>query len=163
MGWVDWTLLAMLGLSIVVGLWRGLVYEVMAIVGWLVAYLGASPLAPFIAPWLPASRLDPALLHGLSLVLAFLLILLLWGLAAKLLRSLIHATPLSIVDRLLGAGFGALRGLLVALLVAVAVSVTPAVRSDAWQASLLAPWLHAALQGLGPMLPDDVVKFIPTV
>ncbi len=160
MGWVDWVLLGTLGVSVLLGLWRGLVYEVMALAGWAVAYFGCSMLAPVLAPLLPAQRLDPALLHGLSLVLAFMLILLVWGLAAKLLRSLIHATPLSIVDRLLGGGFGALRGLLIVLLVAVGVGMTPAARSEAWQASAVAPWLQVALRGLSPLLPDDVVKFM---
>lgn len=160
MSWVDWVLLGTLAVSVLLGLWRGLVYEVMALAGWVVAYFGCPVLAPLLAPMLPAQRLDSSLLHGLSLVLAFMLILLVWGLAAKLLRSLIHATPLNIVDRLLGGGFGALRGLLIVLLVTVGVVMTPAVRSQAWQESAVAPWLQAALRGLSPLLPDDVVKFM---
>lgn len=160
MVWVDLLLLGMLGVSVLLGLWRGLVYEVMAILGWLVAYFFCVPLAPFITPLLQQTRLEPALLQALGLVLAFLLILVLWGLGAKLLRMVIHATPLSLPDRLLGGGFGVLRGLLIGLLVVVAVSMTPASRSQAWQDSLLAPWLQAVLQSLTPVLPADMVKFI---
>lgn len=160
MAWVDLLLLSLLLLSVLVGLWRGLVYEVMAIAGWVVAYFACSPLAPMLLPLLPQGRLDPALMQGLSLLLAFMLVLLLWGLAAKLLRSLIHATPLSVPDRLLGAGFGVLRAVLLGLLIVLGVSMTPASRTEAWQASALAPWLQAALQGLSPMLPADMLKFI---
>ena len=49
LGWVDWTLLAVLALSVAVGLWRGLVFELMSLVGWFAAYLAAqwgSPSVP---------------------------------------------------------------------------------------------------------------------
>ena len=105
--------------------------------------------------------MGPSLIHVASLVIAFLLILLVWGLAAKLLRALIHTTPLSVIDRLGGAGFGVLRGVLVCLLGVVLVSMTPVATSASWQASQVAPWLHAVLHGLRPMLPADVVKLIP--
>jgi len=49
----------------------------------------------------------------------------------------------------------------VCLLLVVVVSMTPAVASPTWQASQVAPWLHAMLHGLRPMLPADVVKLIP--
>jgi membrane protein required for colicin V production len=161
MAWVDLVLLAVLALSVLLGLWRGLIYELMAILGWVVAYFACPHVAPWIAPWLPAERLGPALLQALSLVLGFLAVLIVWGLSAKLLRALVHATPLSIADRLLGGGFGVLRGVLIALLAVVLVSMTPASQSDPWRASQLAPLLHATLHGLAPVLPAELVKFIP--
>lgn len=161
MVWVDLVLLAVLALSVLLGLWRGLIYELMAILGWVVAYFACPHVAPWIAPWLPAERLGPALLQALSLVLGFLAVLIVWGLSAKLLRALVHATPLSIADRLLGGGFGVLRGVLIALLAVVLVSMTPASQSDPWRASQLAPLLHATLHGLAPVLPAELVKFIP--
>jgi membrane protein required for colicin V production len=163
MGWVDIVLLSLLGISVLLGLWRGLVYELMALAGWVVAYIGSAPLAPLVAGWLPQDRFDASLLHGLSLVLAFVLILVVWGLAARLVQMLVRATPLSLLDRLLGGGFGVLRGLLIALLVVLVASMSPLSRSESWQASVIAPWLRLALHGLSPVLPDDVVKFIATV
>ena len=35
LSWVDWALLAVLLVSVVVGLWRGLVFEVLSLVGWV--------------------------------------------------------------------------------------------------------------------------------
>lgn len=161
MAWVDLLLLAMLAISVLLGLWRGLVYEVMAILGWVVAYFACPYVAPWILPWLPAERLGPHLLQALSLVLGFIAVLLIWGLSARLLRALIHATPLSVVDRLLGGGFGMLRGALIALLAVVLVGMTPAAQSETWKQSQLAPILQTTLQSLAPMLPAEVVKFIP--
>ena len=39
--WVDGMLLAVLVVSVVVGLWRGLVFELMSLVGWVAAYVAA--------------------------------------------------------------------------------------------------------------------------
>ena len=161
LSWVDLLLLGLLLISVLVGVWRGLVFELLSLAGWVVAYFGSPFLAPALAEWLPTERMGPSLIHVASLLIAFLLILLLWSLAAKLLRALIHASPLSVFDRMMGAGFGVVRGVLVCLLLVVVVSMTPAAASTTWQASQLAPWLHAVLQGLRPMLPADVIKLIP--
>lgn len=161
MSWVDIALLAMFVISVLLGVWRGLVFEVMTIAGWLVAYVAA----PFVAPWiitlLPAEKLGPTLLQALGLVLGFLLVLLIWGLGAKLIRALIHATPLSIIDRMGGAAFGVVRAVLLGLLVAVLVGMTPAVDSQPWTDSQLAPWLQGALTQVRPLLPDSLHDYIP--
>ena len=91
MGWVDLSFLAALGLSIAVGLWRGLVYEVLALGGWLVAYLLSPWLAPVVQGWLPEARLGPQLSHAAGLVLAFIVVLVVWSLVARLIRALIQA------------------------------------------------------------------------
>ena len=78
MGWVDLLLLAMLTVSVLLGLWRGLVYEVMAILGWLVAYFASPYVAPWILPWLPSEQMGPHLRHALSLVLGFIAVLVVW-------------------------------------------------------------------------------------
>ena len=41
LGWVDGVLLAVLVVSLLVGLWRGLVFELMSLLGWVVAYVAA--------------------------------------------------------------------------------------------------------------------------
>ncbi|MDL5034015.1 CvpA family protein [Pelomonas sp. APW6] len=161
MGWVDLSFLVVLGLSVAVGLWRGLVYEVLALGGWLVAYVLSPWLAPVVQGWLPEERMGPQLSHAAGLVLAFIVILVVWSLVARLVRALIQASPLSWLDRLGGGGFGALRGLFIGLLVALLVGMTPLVTSEPWRASALAPWLQGGLRVLQPLLPESVNKFIP--
>ena len=53
LGWVDLAMLGVLLLSLGLGLWRGFVLEVLALVGWVVAYFAAQWLAPQWAPHLP--------------------------------------------------------------------------------------------------------------
>ncbi|MDC8774006.1 CvpA family protein [Roseateles albus] len=159
--WVDWALLGLLAVSALLGLWRGLVFELLSIAGWLMAYFGAPILAPLVESWLPQQRFEASLLHVLGLCLSFILILLVWTLGAKLVRALLHATPLSLVDRLLGCIFGFLRGLLVCLILAVLVGMTPAKDWSSWHDSQLAAGLQKVLNEVRPALPDELLKLIP--
>jgi membrane protein required for colicin V production len=80
---------------------------------------------------------------------------------ARLVRLLIRATPLSVVDRVLGAGFGALRGMLLLLVLCTLVTMTPARNSVAWQASRGVVWLSGVLRGIEPLLPSEVSRHLP--
>ena len=161
MGWVDAVMLGVLTLSVIVGLVRGLVFEMLSAVGWIAAYFAAQWLAPVVAPYLPVGEPGSGLNQGAAFACAFIAALIVWGLAARLLRMLIRATPLSLLDRLLGAGFGLARGMIVLLALATVVGLTPLMKSAAWQQSLGAVWLHSVLRGLKPVLPPGVSKHLP--
>ena len=161
-GWVDWVLLAVLVVSVCVGLWRGLVFEVLSLVGWVVAFIAAQAFAPFVATYVPIGVPGSALNHGVAFFVTFVLALIVWALASRLIRLLIHATPLQPVDRLLGGVFGLARGAVLLLAVATVVMLSPAQRSTAWQQSRGAVWLATALQGLKPVLPNVIARQLPT-
>ena len=155
LSWLDWTLLAVLTLSVAVGLVRGFVFECLSLAGWVAAWFAAQWGAPVLAPYLPPLSIGSAgsaLKQGLAFVLVFVAALIAWSLLARLIRMLIHATPLSLPDRLLGAGFGLLRGVVLLLVVATVVAFTPASQSQGWRTSHGARWLGAALVGLKPLL-----------
>ena len=50
---VDWILLAVLGLSLLLGMWRGIVQEVLSLAGWVAAFYVSQMYAPMAAAWLP--------------------------------------------------------------------------------------------------------------
>jgi len=158
---LDWVLLAIVLLSIVIGLWRGLVFEVLSLLGWVAAYIGAQWLAGPVADHLPVGTPGSALNHAAAFALSFIGVLIVWSLAARLVRMLITASPLSGLDRLLGAVFGLLRGVLVLLAVATVVQMTPAAKSPLWQESRGAAWTSALLQELKPLLPDTIAQHLP--
>lgn len=160
LSWVDLALGGLLLLSIGIGLWRGLVFEVMSLAGWVVAYVAASPLAPWVETLLPQGQGSPALRQLGALVLAFVAVLVLWSLITRLVKALIHATPLSVLDRLGGAGFGALRGLLIACLLVLVIGASPLAESATWRASVAAPVLTQTLLRAAPLLPEPLAQFI---
>jgi membrane protein required for colicin V production len=160
-GWVDATMLGVLLLSAIVGIWRGLVFELLAIAGWFAAWIAAQVFAPQLAPQLPVGAPGSALNLGASFALVFVGALVVWAVAARLLRMLMRATPLSGVDRVLGAGFGLARGVVLLVVVATVVALTPLARSPAWQASAGAAWLQAVVRGVAPMLPPAWAGHLP--
>jgi membrane protein required for colicin V production len=158
---LDWTLLAVMLVSMVVGLVRGFVFESLSLAGWVVAWFGAQWAAPLLAPSLPVGGPGTPLNHGAAFALAFVAALIVWALLARLVRMMIHATPLSVIDRLLGAGFGLLRGLVILLAVVSVVAMTPVAKAGAWQASQGAQILSKTLQALKPLLPQSAARLLP--
>jgi len=161
-GWVDAVLAAVLLLSVVVGLWRGFAFEVLSLVGWVVAFFVAQAFAPALAAYVPIGVPGGTLNHGVAFFATFVLALLVWALASRLLRLLIHATPLQPVDRVLGGVFGLARGAVLLLAAATVVMLSPAQRSPSWQGSQGAAWLATLLQGLKPLLPEAIGQRLPT-
>jgi membrane protein required for colicin V production len=159
-GWVDAVLAAVLVLSVIVGIARGFVFELLSVVGWIAAWFAAQWFAPVVAPHIPIGATGSALNHGAAFGITFVAALIVWSLASRLVRLLIHATPLSLVDRLLGAAFGLVRGAVLLLAVTTVIGSTPLAKSAAWQQSRGAAALHAVLQVLLPLLPSQVSEHL---
>ena len=157
-GWVDIAMCAFLALSVIVGLTRGVVFELLSLTGWFAAYFAARWFAPFVLPYIQVGTPGSNLNQGLALVSVFIAALVTWSLVARLVRLLIRATPLSALDRLIGSVFGLLRGMLVLMVVVLIVGVTPAAKSAAWHRSQGAVWLNAAVQEVKPWLPFQVIQ-----
>ncbi len=162
LSWLDWTLLSVLLLSMLVGLVRGFVFECLSLAGWVVAWFAAQWTSPSLAPYIPLGTPGSALNLGLAFALAFVGALIVWVLLARLVRMVIHATPLSVIDRLLGALFGLLRGSVLLLAVATVVALTPASQSKGWRSSEGARWLGQVLATLKPLLPEPVARLVRT-
>jgi membrane protein required for colicin V production len=159
--WVDLAMLAWLLLSSLIGIWRGLLFELLSLAGLLVAWFGCQWAAPHVAPWLPVGEAGSRANHVAALILAFVALRLAWALLSRLLRLLLHATPLQWPDRVLGAGFGALRGVVVLLVVAAVAGFTPVAKAPEWTRSQGAAWLNAALDGIRPLLPIELSQHLP--
>lgn len=162
LSWIDWALLAVLLLSVLVGAWRGLVFEMLSLAGWVVAWVGAQLFGSALSPWIPVGASGSAARALACFVAAFAGILIVWALLARLLRLLVHASPLSLPDRVLGGGFGLLRGGVLLLALATVLALTPAAQWASWQQSEGARWLAVVLHGLKPLLPDDMARHLPT-
>ena len=159
LGWVDIGLMLFMALSVVVGLMRGVVFEILALAGWVVAYIAAQLLTPLVQPHTSIGQPGSALNHAVAFASVFFVALLLWGLGARLVRTLIRATPLSSLDRVLGAGFGLLRGLLVLLvllLLALVLGFTPVTKWPSMQRSQGVAWLNAVVKEIMPWLPIEI-------
>jgi membrane protein required for colicin V production len=155
LGWIDLTMLAVLALSVVAGMLRGLVSEVMSLAGWVVAWLLSQAWALDVALALHIGEPGGQIARLSGLVITFVATLLAWRVLTWLLQQVIHATPLAPLDRLLGAVFGVLRGGLILLVAVMMLGLTPLARQPSWQASDGVRWLTAAQAVLAPWLPGD--------
>jgi membrane protein required for colicin V production len=132
----------------------------MSLVGWLVAYLVAVAYSGQVGPYLPFGEPGTALNHALSLIVTFVGALLLWSLLARLLQMAVAATPLTLIDRVLGGAFGFVRGLVLLLLVVTAISLTPTGRSPWWHESRGVQLLGVIVESLRPLMPQDIGRWL---
>ncbi len=157
----DWASAAVLLLSLLIGAWRGLVYEVLSVLTWVAAFLVAQLFAVAVAPHLPLGDIPQAGRYAAAFLLVFVLTVFALGLVAWLGKRFIEATGLRPVDRTLGALFGVVRAVVVLLVVGLVVTSTTLQQSAWWQESFVAPWLVAGLQELRPLLPQEFEKYLP--
>lgn len=161
MTFVDWTLIGILGLSLLIGVWRGLVYEVLSVFVWIAAFVLAQWFAPEVAAKLPMTGSAQSLRYAAAFVLVFVATAFVAGLITQLIKKLVAAVGLRPVDRTLGAIFGLLRGAILLLAIAVVMNMT-ALRNQAdWQASQGASMLTELLIKLKPLLPQEFGKYLP--
>lgn len=161
MNWVDGTLLVVLLLSILLGIWRGLVYEVLSVAGWVIAFLAAQAYADKVSEWLPMSQFAPALRLAAGFALVFIATAFACGSVSWLIKKMVASVGLRPIDRVLGGGFGVARGALILLAFTVVVSMTPLRANPAWQASLVAALLAQGLGAIKPVLPLAVGQYLP--
>lgn len=157
---VDGLLLFVLLLSAVVGMWRGLVYEVLSLMVWVAAFVLAQAYAGEVARLLPLDGLSAALRMAVAFVLLFVACAFAGGFVAWLVKKMVAAVGLRPIDRVLGGVFGLLRGAVVLLAVAVVVGMTPLQSHQAWQTSTVAQLLGDSLQALRPLLPEPVARYL---
>lgn len=158
---LDWVLAGVLAFSLLLGAWRGLVYEVLSVAGWLVAFVVAQWLAPDVAAWLPMGQADEVLRYAAGFVLVFVGSLFAAGLVAFVAKKLIEAVGLRPVDRVLGAAFGLIRGAVIVLAASVVCLMTPLKETQAWKESVGAAMAQATLKSLKPILPDQFGQYLP--
>lgn len=158
---VDVVLLVVVAASVLMGAWRGLLYEAIALLGWVAAFVGAQRWGLQAAQQLPLQGWGEPLRYAAGFALVFVGVVLAAGLLAWLAQRGAAALGLRPVDRLLGAAFGALRAVVLLLAVALLAHQTPLVHSDAWQAAVGTRWLQAGLGALRTLVPANVAVYFP--
>jgi membrane protein required for colicin V production len=158
---IDWILVAVLAASMLLGAWRGLVYEVLSVMGWIAAFVLAQWFAPDVAEKLPMQNSGETLRYAAAFVLVFIVSVFVAGLISALMKKIISVVGLRPVDRILGATFGLFRGLILLLAFSVVVHTTALQESDWWLESQGGPMLMYLLKGLRPMLPEKFGAYLP--
>jgi membrane protein required for colicin V production len=156
----DVALLAVIALSCVVGLWRGFLVEVMSLAVWAAAFwLAFSHGEAASTMFAGAVAAAPARLF-LGYATLFIGALVTGGLATWLIGKLVKSTGLSGTDRLLGLGFGALRGAALCCVAVLVLGFTPLPQDPWWSGSRLLPSFTAGAQWMRGWLPEAVASHV---
>ncbi|PUE44792.1 colicin V synthesis protein [Limnohabitans sp. 2KL-1] len=158
----DWILLGVLLISMTVGFWRGLVYEVLSLAGWVAAFVLAQWLASDVVDLLPFLKGAAATVqYAVAFVLVFVAALFVAGLLSWLIKKWVETVGLRPIDRSLGAIFGLMRGVLLLLVLTVVLQLL-GLSAEAWWQNAQGPaWLNVLLNGLRPWLPQSLLEFLP--
>lgn len=157
----DWICLFVVAASLLLGAWRGFLYEVLALGSWVFAFFAARWAAPVVGGWLPMGDSSEEIRYAAGFALIFIGAAFLGGMVAWMVKRAVAALGMRPVDRVFGAVFGVLRGLALLLVVAVVVGMTPARDAPWWRESAGARVLETALGQLRPLLPEPVSKYVP--
>ncbi|MDW8479275.1 MAG: CvpA family protein [Xanthomonadales bacterium] len=160
----DALILAVLAVSMIAGLVRGLVVEAVALLAWLAAVFAALRFGPEVAAWFEPGVALPSARLVLGYGAVFLAVLVAGALAAWLLRGLVRSSGLSGTDRVLGLGFGLVRGIAVAAALVLLAGLTPLTRDPWWRESRLLPPLERLALWMAGFLPPELagrVSFPP--
>jgi len=152
---LDYAVIGLVLISALLGVWRGLVYEVLSLLGWLAAYWVARTFGRELIPYLPQGWADNASLAAvLAFGLAFLLTLLLCGGLTWLLSKLVKLAGLGLPDRLFGGLFGLLRGGMMVLLLVWLAGLTALPKTELWREAQLTQPLQQLALAVQNWLPD---------
>lgn len=158
---LDWIAIAVLGVSMLIGVWRGLLFEVITLMGWIAAFMMAQWFATPVGAWLPVGAADAPWRYPAAFVLIFIAVAFGVGLLASVIRALVKAAGLRPVDRTLGGAFGLARGALTLLVVAVVVHLFSLTDSEWWRGTYSAAILDTTLRSAKPALPEKLASFLP--
>lgn len=156
----DYVVLAILLISILLSVARGVVREVLALAGWIVAFMVANSFTAAFAPMLPPTIGGESVRSLLAFAALFLATLLTMGLVAMLMSVLVKSVGLGFADRLLGSLFGFARGLLVVLMIVLAAGFTALPQEAFWRKAVLSRHLEAAAMMVLPWLPQELSQRI---
>jgi membrane protein required for colicin V production len=159
MTWFDYAVIAIVGLSVLLAVLRGVVREIAALAGWAAALILSGMFAQDLAQWLPIA-LSTVLKVVIAYLAIFLGVLLLSGLAGLLLARLFRAAGLGFTDRAVGALFGLVRGALIVFVGVMLAGLTRLPKELFWREAMLSGPIETAVLAAKPALPRDLAQRI---
>jgi membrane protein required for colicin V production len=149
----DWVLACVVAISVVVGLFRGLIREVLSLLAWVLAAWITIVYAGAVAQRLQTVVESTELRLVLSFAGTFLVALVVISVIGWIIHRTLRMTGVSGGDRFLGGLFGLFRGGIIVAVVVMVVQLSPAAAQEPWlSGSVLVPWIQPAVDWLGNWL-----------
>ena len=157
---LDFVILGIIAISMLLGLLRGAVKEVLSLAAWIVAFIAGQSFAPLAANWMPVFVSNPSLRYLGGFFLVFVVVMALAMLLSLLLSESVKALGLGLLDRLAGVFFGGLRGMVIVTILVLLAGLTEFPKSDSWRQSMLSSAFQSLAVAVKPWLPADLASHI---
>ncbi|MGM0534656.1 MAG: CvpA family protein [Pseudomonadota bacterium] len=159
--WIDWLFVAVMVVTGLTGLMRGLVREALGLAAWIAALLAARLLAEPVAELLSGVIDSPDGRLVLAFVLVIFAVILLCGIVIRLVHAAVEWVGMGLLNRVTGAAFGMAKGAAILVLATILIGLTPLAQLQAWQEAELRPafvqlrdWALSHLEGWEGRLPE---------
>lgn len=158
--WVDYAILGVVGLSALIGLFRGFTREAIGLATWVLAFFLAyklsEPVAGLLSEWISVRSVRLATAFGVI----FILVLIVGAIANYTVSKLVTKTGFAGTDRALGAVFGVVRGAGVLVLLVLFAGFTAVPKDDWWKESIFIERLQEGAVWVRDFLPEDLAEEI---
>jgi membrane protein required for colicin V production len=155
MNTLDIAILAMLGIFTLLGVYWGLIRQILALTGLVVGIIVAGRYGPNVADWLSSFIADPGLANAIGFIGLVLLVSAIASLIASLLHTFVGLLFFSWLDHLLGGLLGLAQALIAAAAILIGMITFPhPLWAGAVDSSLLAGFVLRVGTLLTPLLPQ---------
>lgn len=160
MNWIDIIILAVLSISVLIGLWRGLISEMLALAIWGVAFWVSWTFGPGLAAAFDHSISLPSARLAIGYSICFVGVLVAGAILKAMVSRMLIRSGLSGPDRLLGMAFGLARGVLLVSLMVFLFGLTSITREAWWSGSALLPQFQSVATWLGGQMPPSATQYL---
>ncbi|HKK56959.1 CvpA family protein [Marinobacter sp.] len=158
--WIDWVIIALIAVSTLVSLKRGFIKEALSLVTWVGAFILARTFHPQMQSLLEGTVETPLVRLIAAFAILFFSTLIVGALINNMIGHLVRVTGLSATDRVLGMGFGLLRGLVVVVVAIAFTRYTPLSEDTWWRTSVMINHLAVVEDWSRRTLGDEFARFL---
>lgn len=158
MSWLDIGILAVIALSALFGVTRGLVREALSLGGWVLAIWVALEFSPRLSDLMATAITIVSLRFILAFVMLFIVTLVLAALLSHVIAQTVRKSSLSGTDRALGGLFGVLRGVVLVVVLIWLGGFTRLPQQAGWKQSILVGHFEKTASWMRTMVPADIGK-----
>ena len=156
----DYAVLTIIGLSVILSMMRGLVKEVLSILGWVAAVYVGRTYTGELLPMMPLDIPTDSLRILAAFLVLFLATLLLSTLLAIAISAVFKKIGLGWLDRMLGAIFGVFKGLLIVCVLVFLAGLTELPKDARWKNAMFSSPIEVLVINMLPWLPEGIVKYV---
>ena len=156
---IDILILALIGFSVVLGVWRGFLREAISLAAWVAAFLLAFVFVDEGASYLTKTIPVPEIRFILAFGGLFLFVLFVGGLVNIIVGQIVVKAGLDSADRLMGFVLGMLRGVAIVAILVLLAGLSPLPQENWWHQSLFLPHLQGLALWMRDLLPPEYVDY----